>query len=347
MSANQPPPGGGKVPLVSEVVDRLSKALGPSAPKRAAMFQAALQVCSDELRRVKKEGGEPASLQELVKRASEILGSPIGKPPDVGAAFQGDLSPLLDQTFGPMADKSEETPSSASGPSAPDLSAAFSEPERDAPAPPPTGSNEPEPFFFESVSEGSGIGRPRPTPGRAAERAPEFSTVFPRDTDAGIYVDETPRRRRPSILTLAVLFGIVGLGSVAGFFLLGPLVGLGGDTTSAQPTSPPQTPTPRYRTMFEPTTPPGSPRPAPTSPVETPLAAPTEAAAVTALPTPTLIPALPRPATPVARPTQPPVPSRGSSQRPPDDASVMITPDWGNRPAAYAIATRPTVTLSA
>jgi hypothetical protein len=110
MSANQPPPGGGKVPLVSEVVDRLSKALGPSAPKRAAMFQAALQVCSDELRRVKKEGGEPASLQELVKRASEILGSPIGKPPDVGAAFQGDLSPLLDQTFGPMADKSEETP---------------------------------------------------------------------------------------------------------------------------------------------------------------------------------------------------------------------------------------------
>jgi hypothetical protein len=83
LSADPPktvPSSGGKVPLVSEVLERLVAELGGEASRRPAFFQAALQVCSEELRSV-KGGGRAASLEELVARARKLLGAPAAKPP--------------------------------------------------------------------------------------------------------------------------------------------------------------------------------------------------------------------------------------------------------------------------
>lgn len=83
MSGDPPktvPSSGGKVPLVSEVLERLVAELGGEASRRPAFFQAALQVCSEELRSV-KGGSRAASLEELVARARKLLGAPAAKPP--------------------------------------------------------------------------------------------------------------------------------------------------------------------------------------------------------------------------------------------------------------------------
>jgi hypothetical protein len=88
VSADPPktvPSSGGKVPLVSEVLERLVAELGGEASRRPAFFQAALQVCSEELRSV-KGGGRAASLEELLSRARKLLGAPAAKPPAAAAA---------------------------------------------------------------------------------------------------------------------------------------------------------------------------------------------------------------------------------------------------------------------
>jgi len=82
VSADPPktvPSSGGKVPLVSEVLERLVADLGGEASRRPAFFQAALQVCSEELRAV-KGGGRAASLDDLVARARKLLGAAPPKP---------------------------------------------------------------------------------------------------------------------------------------------------------------------------------------------------------------------------------------------------------------------------
>lgn len=88
MSAEPPktvPSSGGKVPLVSEVLERLVAELGGEASRRPAFFQAALQVCSEELRSV-KAGGRAATLEELVARSRKLLGTPAVKPAAAVAA---------------------------------------------------------------------------------------------------------------------------------------------------------------------------------------------------------------------------------------------------------------------
>jgi len=82
VSADPPktvPSSGGKVPLVSEVLERLVADLGGEASRRPAYFQAALQVCSEELRAV-KGGGRAASLDDLIARARTLLGAAPAKP---------------------------------------------------------------------------------------------------------------------------------------------------------------------------------------------------------------------------------------------------------------------------
>jgi hypothetical protein len=72
--------GGAKVALVSEVLDRLLDEYGGESARRSVLFQAALQVCADESRRV-KQGQPPAPLEVLVKRAKSVLDAPQGQQP--------------------------------------------------------------------------------------------------------------------------------------------------------------------------------------------------------------------------------------------------------------------------
>ncbi len=78
--------GGAKVALVSEVLDRLLDEFGGESARRSVLFQAALQICADESRRVKQ--GQPAApLEVLVERARTLLNAPPGQPlPDMAAA---------------------------------------------------------------------------------------------------------------------------------------------------------------------------------------------------------------------------------------------------------------------
>jgi hypothetical protein len=67
--------GGAKVALVSEVLDELLGEYGSETARRSVLFQAALQVCAEESRRV-KQGEPPAPLEVLVERARAILDAP-------------------------------------------------------------------------------------------------------------------------------------------------------------------------------------------------------------------------------------------------------------------------------
>jgi hypothetical protein len=95
VSADPPktvPSSGGKVPLVSEVLERLVAELGGEASRRPAFFQAALQVCSEELRSV-KAGGQAATLEELVARSRKLLGAAPTKGTAAAAAPRAAATP--------------------------------------------------------------------------------------------------------------------------------------------------------------------------------------------------------------------------------------------------------------
>ena len=64
--------GGARVALVSEVLDHLLEEFGSETSQRSVLFQAALQVCAEESRRV-KQGQPSASLEVLVGRARAAL----------------------------------------------------------------------------------------------------------------------------------------------------------------------------------------------------------------------------------------------------------------------------------
>ena len=94
--------GGAKVALVSEVLDRLLDEYGGESARRSVLFQAALQVCADESRRV-KQGQPPAPLEVLVKRAKSVLDSPQGQQPGNVAStpVAPEASPAPDAFFPP------------------------------------------------------------------------------------------------------------------------------------------------------------------------------------------------------------------------------------------------------
>jgi hypothetical protein len=86
--------GGAKVALVSEVLDRLLDEFGGESARRSVLFQAALQVCADESRRV-KQGQPPAPLEVLVQRARAVLDAPQGQtPPERAGAAAPPAAPV-------------------------------------------------------------------------------------------------------------------------------------------------------------------------------------------------------------------------------------------------------------
>jgi hypothetical protein len=96
--------GGAKVALVSEVLDRLLDEYGGESARRSVLFQAALQVCADESRRV-KQGQPPAPLEVLVKRAKSVLDSPQGQQPgNVIGTTAAPEAPSVRDAFPPAPD---------------------------------------------------------------------------------------------------------------------------------------------------------------------------------------------------------------------------------------------------
>jgi hypothetical protein len=62
-----------KIPAVTEVLDELASTLKTDPYGKGQLFDAAQRVCTEEIRRLKLEGGEPASLWLLVERARDLL----------------------------------------------------------------------------------------------------------------------------------------------------------------------------------------------------------------------------------------------------------------------------------
>ena len=165
MVTHDPTPGSsGKVPLVSEVLDRLVAQAGGETTQRSAMFQAALQVCTEELRRVKK-GAKPATLATLVERARYLLVVPAGRArPEpveasaVLAAAPASAPPLVPT---PPNDTTDEAPT----PSAPTPDAQSAKPLGDVIfAPPETSSDDPFPLAPDAVSPDHHAAEPWPPP---------------------------------------------------------------------------------------------------------------------------------------------------------------------------------------
>jgi hypothetical protein len=111
--------GRGKVALVSEVLDRLLAEYGNESPRRSVLFQAAMQVCAEESKRVKR-GHQPVPLEVLVERAREMLASPAARyelaphspiepPSDPAQPFEAP-QPQEDGTFGEVASSFSEAP---------------------------------------------------------------------------------------------------------------------------------------------------------------------------------------------------------------------------------------------
>jgi len=104
--------GGSKAALVSEVLDRLLDEFGGESARRSVLFQAALQVCADESRRVKL-GEPPAPLEVLAERARAVLNTPQGQArPDMAPAAATPMAPLVQAEFPPMPEEEPAAPDS-------------------------------------------------------------------------------------------------------------------------------------------------------------------------------------------------------------------------------------------
>jgi SPOR domain len=139
--------GGAKVALVSEVLDRLLDDYGGESARRSVLFQAALQVCADESRRV-KQGQPPAPLEVLAQRARALIDSPQSQlgPNATSAATQ----PEAPIEFPPvsLSAREEEPPSRQSRPPVQPPQPPIQEPEPAEPV-----GSEPELFMDESAYE--------------------------------------------------------------------------------------------------------------------------------------------------------------------------------------------------
>jgi hypothetical protein len=102
--------GGAKVAVVSEVLDRLLDEYGGESARRSVLFQAALQVCADESRRV-KQGQPPATLEVLVERARSVLDAPQGQQSgEVASAPTTPVAPPVPVAFPPMPPDEPDAP---------------------------------------------------------------------------------------------------------------------------------------------------------------------------------------------------------------------------------------------
>jgi hypothetical protein len=102
--------GGAKVALVSEVLDELLGEYGSETARRSVLFQAALQVCAEESRRV-KQGEPPAPLEVLVERARAILDVPQAGPSDEPAAAPPSVEvPAIEMPSPPPMEEPAELP---------------------------------------------------------------------------------------------------------------------------------------------------------------------------------------------------------------------------------------------
>jgi hypothetical protein len=299
--------GGARVALVSEVLDYLLGEFGSETSKRSVLFQAALQVCAEESRRV-KQGQPPASLEVLVGRARAVLGSPQGKA-KLEAACTPKTTPAFDTS---IETEPAQEPSAALFPRGSKPSAAIPEQAVQQPAELP----------------------PEPPP-REPDEAGSVSDLFLQPQG----FDEDAQLREPRQSHLPLLLGILGLVVVAGGTYMalqhfGPLLGLGGSPSSA-----PSPPLPRRAVVGQP-----SPGPAAT-PLPTAAPEPVRTMRPTAAPTPAPTAAPPR--TPAAAPTpranaaritlsdsgKPvPVPPAGWQT-----AETMVSADWAGRPPTYVI----------
>jgi hypothetical protein len=101
--------GGAKVALVSEVLDELLAEYGSETARRSILFQAALQVCAEESRRV-KQGEPPAPLEVLAERARAILDAPQASPPDEPEAAPSVEVPAIEMPSPPPIEEPAELP---------------------------------------------------------------------------------------------------------------------------------------------------------------------------------------------------------------------------------------------
>jgi hypothetical protein len=330
----------GRVPLVSEVLDRLVASEGGA--RRSALFQAALQVCTEELRRVKK-GEPPASLGVLVERARVVLTTPGGAPSHRAAPPTAeDLAPLLDETRLPP--RRERT--------VPQPQAPLQRPE---PAATKGGRSQADPS-----EEPFGVGDEAPGPPRfASEPWPPpppqdgtFEALFP-VVDEGSRRAPTDKHRRSShfgVVTALLVAGLVIAGGAAiWYYVLGPAnrPGAGAASTAVEPIPPLQQ---RIASSAAPEETPTNPAPTSTPPAtfsnataggatETAGHATAEAVAVAPTPTEPVI------ATPRAGLVSSTVPrrsfeaarGRAATAASQDRAAPMVSPDWAGREATYVV----------
>ncbi len=298
--------GGARVALVSEVLDHLLEEFGTETSQRSVLFQAALQVCAEESRRV-KQGQPPASLEVLVERARAALGSPQGKA-------------QLEASRGSKPPVQFETPIDARPPAVPvppvSMPRFGAEPPPSMPIPPtpPEMAEPPEMVMPPEL----------PPLHRKLESGPDlFAGV---SGYAGRHGQAEPRRRLLPFFLVILTLAAVGGGTYVGLQYFGPALGLGGGPLPTPQASPPS------RASGQ------APRPAPTAstaPTPPPVAAPT---AVPTANSPTgSAPAVATVAAPTALPateTRKPVPVAAGGWH---NAETMVSPDWTGHAPTYVV----------
>ncbi len=293
--------GGARVALVSEVLDRLLEDFGKETSQRSVLFQAALQVCAEESRRV-KQGQPPASLEVLVDRAHTVLSSPQGKA-QLEAARTPKPTPAFETPF--------EAPP-APLPQQPEVSVA--EPEQPVAVPPQ--APEEAGMVSDLFAEAEG----------ASEAAPS---------------SQPRRSRLPLLLSILGLMAVAGLTYMAlqRFGPVLGLSGRSSQAPQSSPPRRAAVQQPRPAPAAPPvaTT---APTPVPTV-APTPVPTPVPTALPTPVPTefPTKAPTVAIPPHVKARQTAAadsgkpvPVPPAGWQT-----AETMVSPDWGGRAPTYVI----------
>jgi len=295
--------GGARVALVSEVLDHLLDEFGSETSQRSVLFQAALQVCAEESRRV-KQGQPSASLEVLVGRARAALVSPQGK-----AKLEAARLPKQLPTF--------ETPiDSGLAPGQPDT--LFS----------------PEPEPSAAVPEQK-VQQPAEPPPQSPDEAGSVADLFlrPQGFEDPAQFHQARHSRVPLLLGILGLVVVAG-GTYTALQNFGPLLGLGGDPSRA-----PAPPLPRRAAVGQPlpgpavaTPPTAAPQPARTA---QPTAVPT--------PAPAPAPPRPQAAAPGAGVKAAPIAPSDSGKPVPlpptgwQTAETMVSPDWAGRPPTYVI----------
>ena len=350
--------GSAKVPLVSEVLDRLLAQESAGRSRRAALFQAALQVCTDELRRVKK-GATPAPLDTLVERARTVLATPAGAVRAITPepSVTADLAPLLDDTAGIVR--------RAVSPLMPEALA--SPPAVVAPEAPLVVTHEPValPEAVEADPFAVAAQEPPPVPAGAEPWPPpppppiSFVELFPPAGEASDPASGEPAAKagsRARLFVLVVLLG-VSVGAAAWYFDLPPLRSILHGPTPVGPVaalarpaaSPAPASAPPDRAVVRP---PAAPHPDANPAMSVVAASPTPWD-LTSPPTAVIMPApaqalepappAPRPARlPQHNPTKPPArATRPAAIALPASAqgraAPMVSPDWAGHAPIYVL----------